>query len=91
MKPFVFFEEPPVAETLSAEDIPYCEHLNLHILASTGQPAIDTVSFDTDTFTKAAVYTNEQDYQSNTFLSKYLDTQIQTRGVLDQTESDYSK
>ncbi|HYV90913.1 MAG TPA: hypothetical protein VE978_03985 [Chitinophagales bacterium] len=62
MKPFAFqFKEIPTKENLDYSLIEYDEQFNLSVIKTTRQPAIDTLTMDTETFTKAQGESSDSD------------------------------
>ncbi len=90
MKPLIFeYAEVPQDDHISFDQIEYDSKLHLNVLKSTGQPAINEVTFITETFTKAEVDTSESDDNFRFAIKQSIDTRIYTRQLNgDETEGD---
>jgi len=86
MKPLAFqFKETPTSENIDYSLIEYDEQLNLSINKKTGQPAIETLTMDTETFTKAIGESSDSDRDSNSIL---MDTETRTYTRTEDADSD---
>ena len=82
MRPLIFeYAEIPQNDHTTFDQIEYDAKLNLSVLKSTGQPAINEITFVTETFTKAEVDTSDSDDNFRSTVRQSLDTRIYTRQV----------
>lgn len=86
MKPLIFqFKEYPKDTALDYSLIEYDETLNLSICKPTGQPAIDVLSMDTETFTKSEEEVSDADSDR---INALMDTVTGTREDEEESDSD---
>ena len=86
MKPLAFqFKETPTRENFDYSLIEYDEQLNLSVNKKTRQPAIDTMTMDTETFTKASGESSDAD---NNGISMLMDTETRTYTQAEESDSD---
>lgn len=86
MCPLAFqFKESPTKETLDYSLIEYDEQLNLSVNKKTKQPAIDTLTMDTETFTKANGEGSDSDDNGVRFL---MDTETRTFTEAEEADND---
>jgi hypothetical protein len=86
MKPLIFeFKENPTGEAQDYSLIKYDNTLNLSINKLTGQPAIDTLNFETETFTKSQGEGADSD-RNGLFL--LMDTETRTFAHSEASDSD---
>ena len=77
MKPLAFqFKETPTVAHLDFSLIEYDDQLNLSVNALTRQPAIDSISMDTETYTRADGEVSDSD---NNGISMLIDTDTFTK------------
>ncbi|MFB0495016.1 hypothetical protein ABID99_001253 [Mucilaginibacter sp. OAE612] len=90
MRPLIFeYAEIPKDDHTTFDEIEYDSKLHLNVLKSTGQPAINEVTFITETFTKAEVDTSESDDNFRFAIRQSIDTRIYTRQLNgDETDGD---
>ncbi|MBZ5857323.1 hypothetical protein [Flavihumibacter profundi] len=86
MRPLIFeFKENPTGEPQDYSLIEYDDTLNLSINKFTGQPAIDTVNLETETFTKTQGESADSDRSG---LSMLMDTETRTFTHSESSDSD---
>ena len=86
MKPLAFeFKEFPTGADLDYSQIEYSEKLNLSVIKLTQQPAIDTITMDTTTFSKG---NNEISDSDNEGLKMLMDTETRTLTHSEESDSD---
>jgi len=86
MKPLIFeFKETPTGEAQDYSLIEYDDRLNLSVNKLTGQPAIDTVNLETETFTKTQGEGADSDRSG---LSILMDTETRTFTHSEASDSD---
>lgn len=86
MNPLAFqFKETPSSENLDYSLIEYDEQLNLSVNKMTRQPAIDTLTMDTETFTKARGESSDSD---NNGFGILMDTETRTYTKTEESDSD---
>ncbi len=73
----------PETEPTVTDLLEYCEVQHLNVIKITREPAVHLVSYDTDTFTRAQMDTNENDQNFRLELQGFLDTQMQTKQMQD--------
>lgn len=87
MRPLVFqFKETPTSKNLDYSLIEYDEQLNLSVNKKTKQPAIDSLTMDTETFTKANRESSDSDRD---VISMLMDTETRTYTEREEADSDY--
>lgn len=86
MKPLIFeFKENPIGETQDYSVIEYDDMLNLSVNKLTGQPAIETINLETETFTKTNGESADSDRDG---LSMIMDTETRTYTYSEASDSD---
>jgi len=86
MKPLIFeFKESPTGEALDYSLIEYDKRLNLSVNKLTGQPAIETINLETETFTKTQGEGADSDRDG---LSMLMDTETRTFTHSEASDSD---
>lgn len=89
MNPLAFqFKVPSNQENLDYSLIEYDSILNLSINKKTKQPAIDILSMDTETVTRANRENTDSD---NNGIRMLMDTCTFTKAALDATDSDHDR
>ncbi len=86
MRPLAFqFKETPTGVDLDFSLIEYDDQLNLSVNKKTGHPAIDSISMDTETVTKAGAETSDTDQNG---MKNLMDTETRTFTSTEQSDSD---
>lgn len=86
MRPLAFqFKEKPTGADLDFSLIEYDDQLNLSVNALTRQPAIDSISMDTETFTRADGEVSDSDKNG---ISMLMDTDTFTKVEGETSDSD---
>ncbi len=86
MRPLIFeFRENPIGEAQDYSLIEYDDNLNLSVNKLTGQPAIDTVNLETETFTKTQSEGADSDRSG---LNLLMDTETSTFTHSEASDSD---
>ncbi len=86
MKPLIFeFRENPIGEAQDYSLIEYDDNLNLSVNKLTGQPAIDSVNLETETFTKTQGEGADSDRSGVSIL---MDTETRTFNRSEASDSD---
>jgi hypothetical protein len=86
MKPLILeFQESPTGESHDYSMIEYDDVLNLNVDKNTGLPAIDSISMETETFTKADGEGADSDRNG---FNSFLITETGTKDDSEDTDSD---
>jgi len=89
MRPLILeYAEVAKNDELESGIIKYSKIQNLNIIIESDEPAINTVHFDTDTFTKSNMEGSDSDRDFRMQGSLGLDTQLITRSINETTGDD---